>query len=98
MPDAAITVRELTGLARDADGSAVVELLLSDEPDHLWARTFDRRAGHPPAGLVDGVHLERRLLAVRLRILAPVDPDRQQQALEWLHDVVAATNADVADD
>lgn len=93
-----ITVRELTGLAREADGSALVELLLSDEPDHLWARTFDHQAGHPPDGLLGEVHLERRLLAVRLRILAPVDHDRQQQALEWLHDVVAATNAAVADD
>lgn len=97
MADDGITVRELTGLAREADGSAVVELLLSDEPDHAWAREFGRQAHHPPADLLDGVHLERRLLAVRLRIVAPVDPDRQQQALEWLHDVVAATNAAVFD-
>ena len=66
-------------------------------PDHAWAREFGRQAHHPPADLLDGVHLERRLLAVRLRIVAPVDPDRQQQALEWLHDVVAATNAAVFD-
>ncbi|MFN8037742.1 MAG: hypothetical protein U0Q07_00905 [Acidimicrobiales bacterium] len=98
MSDLGITVRELTGLARDDDGSAIVELLLSDEPDHLWARRFDHHAAHPPTGLVDGVHLERRLLAVRLRILAPVDHERQQAALEWLHDVVAATNASLADD
>lgn len=87
-----ITVRELIGLVRRDDGSAMVEVLLSETPDRAWAHEFERRADDPPAGLLGAVHLERRLQAVRFVIEPPVDKPRQRSALEWLHDVVAATN------
>ncbi len=89
-----VAVRELLGLERVASGAAVIEMLLSEQPTRHWVKRFEANSEVPPAGIVYDVKIDRDRPSVTLRTLPPLDEERERQALEWLHEIVAATNAD----
>jgi hypothetical protein len=90
----AIAVRELLALERVASGAAIIEMLLSERPSRHWVKRFEAHSDVPPDGIVYDVKVDRDRPSVTLRTLPPLDEERERRALEWLHEIVATTNAD----
>ena len=59
-------------------------------------KQFEANSEAPPADVVYDVKVNRHRPSITLRTLPPLDDERERQALEWLHTIVAMTNTELA--
>ncbi len=92
----AITVQKLLHIERSPGGEARIEVGLSDTPDDDWIDAFGRQAQSTPTTLLSDAVVYPTKPSVQLTTNTPLTTENDREVLEWLHGVVAATNAERA--
>jgi hypothetical protein len=87
-----ITVHKLLHIERTPEGPARVEVELSGVPTEGWLLILDNKVRLHPSRLLTNVAVYPEVPSVVLTTKAELTTGNDRTILEWLHDVVAATN------
>lgn len=90
-----ITVHKLIRIERDPaapDGPALLEVGLSAPPSEGWLLTLDAKIREYPSHLLARAEAYPEVPSVVLTTKVALTTGNDRTILEWLHDVVAATN------
>jgi hypothetical protein len=91
----AITVHKLLHIETSPSGPARLEVELSGRPHEAWIEAFRRQVHAAPSELLAEADLFAHRHSVKLTTKVALTPGNDRELIEWLHEVVAATNAEL---
>lgn len=87
-----ITVHKLVRVEREPAGPARIEVELSARPSEGWILILGAKAQEHRSHLLGSIDVYPDVPSISLITRVPLTTETDREILEWLHDVVAATN------